>query len=44
MVYDRDNGMENILIGFVDAYFVGDLDSVGSTIGYVFTLVGGHVT
>jgi hypothetical protein len=30
--------------GYVDSYFVGDLDKRRSTSGYVFTLAGGPIS
>jgi hypothetical protein len=39
-----DNGLDQILIGYVDSDYAGDLDKRRSTTGYVFTLAGGPVS
>jgi hypothetical protein len=33
-----------LVCGYVDSDFVGDLDKIRSTSGYVFTLVGGAIS
>ena len=38
------NGSEGPVCGYVDADYVGDLDKIRSTTGYVFTLAGGAIS
>jgi hypothetical protein len=35
------NGSRDSICGYVDSYFAGELEKRRSTLGYVFTLVGG---
>jgi hypothetical protein len=39
-----DSGLDQILVGYVDLDYAGDLDKKRSTTGYVFTLIGGPVS
>jgi hypothetical protein len=39
-----NNGFDQILVGYVDSDYAGDLDKRRSTTGYVFTLAGGPVS
>jgi hypothetical protein len=43
--FERVNsGLDQILVGYVDSDYAGDLDKRRSTTGYVFTLAGGPVS
>jgi hypothetical protein len=37
------NGCSDSVCGYVDSFFVGDLDKMRSTLGYVFTLARGPI-
>ena len=38
------NGSEGSVCGYVDADYASDLDKIRSTIGYVFTFIGGAIS
>ena len=44
MKFERDDRLEQNLVGYVDSDYAGDLDKRCSTTGYVFTLAKGPVS